>query len=257
MKKKIILFLAIALLSCEKDNILVDDSYGTTLHTIEHYSEGKWKSTETYWYSNQGELIEVTQAYPSYVDKHQISYLDGKWSKIGSYRQQRQRALYDAEYNTNGTLEIVNMFTIDNTTGQELLFSTKQYDYDSQNRVSKTTTVYADTERCGVSVFLWNGKNIQAEKKFNGKCEDIEKYLTLEAEYLQYDTNKNYKAQTLEAYLQPETLSKNNLIESILSSPTINIFCGTNPCKTQYRYNKLGYPTEIISNNATLKLSYK
>ena len=62
-----------ALFSCEKDNILVEDSYGTTLHTIEHYTEGNWESTETYWYSNQGELTEVTQAYPSYVDKHQVN----------------------------------------------------------------------------------------------------------------------------------------------------------------------------------------
>jgi hypothetical protein len=97
MKKKMVLCFAIALFSCEKDNILVEDSYGTILHTIEHYTEGNWGSTETYWYSNQGELTEVTQAYPSYVDKHQISYLDGKWSKIKSYRQEKQRALYDAE----------------------------------------------------------------------------------------------------------------------------------------------------------------
>ncbi len=133
MKKTVIIFLVICLISCSKDNE-IEQSYGTKLISIE-YEDSNDSWIENYSYSSDDELIMI-EDFRSLGRRYEIEYQNSKLKEYRTLRMDEEKLIFRDSiiYNPNGTIQAIYNFSINS--GENLPLSwIYEYEYDNENRL--------------------------------------------------------------------------------------------------------------------------
>ena len=251
MKKIIILFFVINLVSCSKDGEF-EKSTGTKLISIE-YEDDNDSWIENYNYSSNGELVKI-EDFRSLGRKYEIDYHNSKLNEYKTYRMDEEKLVFRDSiiYNSNGTIQSIHNFSINS--GEYLPLSwIYEFEYDNENKVSKKSTFFVTTqEYTSIEKFYWKGNNIEKVEYYNEKEELYYEF------FYEYDDKINFKKIIPTGISDPINWSENNVLKMNWNDYYGNLDIICRPCVTEYIYNLDNYPISIKFNwGREMKLKYE
>lgn len=233
MKKELILFLTICLISCSKDGIY-EDSYGKKLISIE-YENNNDNELENYYYSPDGKLTKI-EDFRSTGYRYEFYYENSKLKEYRTTRINDEQPFYKDSivYNANGTIKAIHHFSL--YSDKKLQIS--EYDYNSDNQVIKKS-IYSVTGQkfTGIEKYFWENCNIVRVENYSGDGK-----VFFSEEFYKYDDKNNYKKELPTSISQPIYWGKNNITEMDWKEYNIIIDAFCKPCYWEYKYNLDNYP---------------
>lgn len=251
MKKTVVLFFVICIISCSKDNE-IEQSSGTKLISIEYEDDNdSWK--ENYSYSSNDELIKI-EDFRSLGRRYEIEYQNSQLKEYTTHRMDEEKLIFRDSiiYNSNGTIKAIHNFSINS--GADLPLSwIYEYEYDNENKVSKKSTYFVTIQDyISFEKYYWNGDNIERAEYYNGDEELHYEY------FYEYDDKINYKREFPTSISDPINWSENNVTEMNWNDYYGNLDLICRPCVAEYKYNLENHPVSIEFNwGRKMKLKYE
>ena len=255
MKKLLICFLSIAILSCSNDND-GDNSNGTLIKSSKKYVEGALDEETTYEYNNQGNISKITTVSNSETTVITFNY-DGNGIMTGFVEETDD--VFD-----NMTVE-TDVFTYTN-----LMVST--ICLDLQNLTNENIPHYVDKIE-----YVYNGlgqpeqiKHYFGEDAEFNTCDDVNDLQF--SEFMEYDANgnmiyylndndgffgPNYYTYTYDNNSHPFSNIEPVVFNKLFGFSTVNNIASaieynanndeqTATISYEYEYNDNGYPTNLV-----------
>ena len=251
MKKILMIALLVVGWGCAEDDIT--DSSGTRLLAIDYASNGQaW--TEDYHYRADGTLAQVEDGC-SLGRRYELEYQDTTLVQIFTYQIEEDDALIFRDslvYTEGGQLDMIYVYA--RNSGENLPVDTRyEFDYDASGKVVERRIYYRgeDVARW-VDKYYWEGENIILTEQY-----DEAGVLHFDYSYT-YDNQNNYKQPVTPYLYDPVNWSANNVTVSTLGDyfGVLDVSCVV--CTTSYRYNRDGYPVEIVTDwGQKMRLTYE